>query len=235
MDKKQILIIEDESSIADTIVFALKKEGYETKWVTTGGEALKALDNGIFSLIIIDIGLPDTNGFDLIKIIRTKTSIPAFFLTARSEEIDKVLGLELGADDYITKPFSPRELAARIKAHLRRASADTVTDKNEINKSKNSPEKTFKIDDNKKIVLYCTKKIDLSKNEYKILCLLLSKPGWVFSRDKILDIVWEESGDVFDRTIDAHIKSIRAKLRDVNPDHDPIATHRGFGYSMKEE
>jgi two-component system catabolic regulation response regulator CreB len=232
MDKKRILIIEDESSIADTIVFALKKDGYETMWVTTGGDALKSIDDGDFDLIIIDIGLPDMNGFDLIKIIRTRTSIPAFFLTARSEEIDKVLGLELGADDYITKPFSPRELVARIKAHLRRSPADNNS---ELKDSKNNPEKTFKIDDNKKIILYCSKKLDLSKNEFKILCLLLSKPGWVFSRDKILDIVWEENSDVFDRTIDAHIKSIRAKLKSVNPEHDPIATHRGFGYSIKED
>jgi two-component system, OmpR family, catabolic regulation response regulator CreB len=229
MNKNKILLIEDESSIADTIIFSVKKEGYEIIWVTTGTEGLGILETAAIDLIIIDIGLPDINGFDLIKMIRSKTMTPAVFLTARSEEIDKVLGLELGADDYITKPFSPRELVARIKAHIRRNSS---SDSNAV--KMNELKNIFNIDDNKKIISFFSKKLDLSKNEYKILSLLLSKPGWVFSREKILDIVWEENVDVFDRTIDAHIKSIRSKLKQVNTEIDPIETHRGFGYSIRE-
>jgi two-component system, OmpR family, catabolic regulation response regulator CreB len=229
MDKKKILLVEDESSIADTIIFALNKEGYDTSWVTTGEDSVRSMEKTGFDLVIIDIGLPDMSGFDLIKLIRAKSQVPAFFLTARSEEIDKILGLELGADDYITKPFSPRELAARIKAHLRRVNSDKKGG------DAGCKQRVFQIDDNKKIVVYCTKKLDLSRNEYKILCLLLSKPGWVFSREKILDMVWgSENDDVFDRTIDAHIKSIRAKLKSANSELDPIETHRGFGYSVKE-
>jgi len=228
MIKNKILLIEDESAIADTIIYALSTEGFDPVWVQTGKDSLDILSKDNIDLIIIDIGLPDINGFELLKLIRKESNIPVIFLTARSEELDKVLGLELGADDYITKPFSPRELTARIKANLRRIY-------NNIEQDKNNTNLPFIIDEEKKEVKYFDKKVDLSFFEYKILTLLLSNPGMVYSRDKIIEIIWNNDADIYDRTIDAHIKSIRAKLYNINNTYEPIVTHRGFGYSIKEK
>lgn len=226
MFKKNILVIEDESAIADTITYALSTEGFNPVWVSTGGEALEKINSDNFDLIIIDIGLPDISGFELLKIIRGTSSVPAIFLTARTDEIDKILGLELGADDYITKPFSPRELAARVKANVRR------TGNMEQSTVQSS---SFEIDSNKKKIFFRNSPLDLSFVEFKILSLLLANPGWVYTRDKIIEAAWDHSHDVYDRTVDAHIKSIRSKLKAVDSNADPITTHRGFGYSIKED
>lgn len=227
MDKNKILIIEDESGIADTIIYALKTEGMDPVWVSTGNDALSKLETDVFDLLIIDIGLPDMNGFELLKEIRRISNVPVIFLTARTNELDKVLGLELGADDYVTKPFSPRELTARIKANLRRSSESDflISNNNEI----------FLVDDLKKEIKYYNKKVDLSFYEYKILNLLINSPGRVYSRDKIIELVWDDLTDIYDRTVDAHIKSIRSKLKIIKNDSDPIITHRGFGYSLSED
>ena len=227
IQKKNILIIEDESAIADTIVYPLTTEGFNPIWCPTGQEGLDIIDKEKIDLIIIDIGLPDINGFELLKKIRVKTEIPAIFLTSRTEELDKVLGLELGADDYITKPFSPRELSARVKAHLRR---NDIKD-SKVNNKNNS---IFVIDNEKKEIKYFDKKVDLSFYEFKILRLFLNNPGHVYSRDKIIEKIWDHTTEIYDRTIDAHVKSIRAKLRAINDQIDPIITHRGFGYSIRE-
>jgi two-component system catabolic regulation response regulator CreB len=174
-------------------------------------------------LVILDIGLPDINGFELIKKIRQKVNTPIICLTAHAEEIDRILGLELGADDYVAKPFSPREVTARIKAILRRSSAKS-----------DSAASVFQIDMNKRQIQYFGTKLVLSRYEYDILVLLINRPGWIFSREKIMDHVWLEPDDSFDRTVDAHIKTIRAKLKTVNPEIDPIETHRGIGYALRE-
>lgn len=232
MQKSRVLIIEDEKAIADTITYALSTEGLDPVWAATGNEGLEIYGNEHIDLIIIDIGLPDINGFELIKKIRKNSNIPVIFLTARSEELDKVLGLELGADDYVTKPFSPRELCARVKTNLRRQNIEISTRKTA---QVNDTDAIFTIDENKKQITYYDHKLDLSFVEYKILSLLIRKPGWVYTREMFLEQVWDDSPEVFDRTVDAHIKSIRAKLKAINKQIDPIVTHRGFGYSLRED
>ncbi len=227
MKKKSILIIEDEKGIADIITYPLSSEGLNPIWVTTGEKGLVELEKESIDLIILDVGLPDINGFELLKKVRKKYNIPVIFLTARAEEIDRVLGLELGGDDYVTKPFSPRELVARVKAVLRRQPAEKKV-------KKSTAKNSFKIDKNKRIIFYFKQKLNLSRYEFDILDLLLKRPGWVYTRDMIMDIIWSEPEESFDRTVDAHIKNIRSKLKAVNPDVDPIITNRGVGYSIKE-
>jgi len=222
---KKVLIIEDESSIADTIEYSLKSDGFTTLWKSTGTEGLKAVSEFSPHLLILDIGLPDINGFDLLKELRKFSNVPVLILTARSEEIDRILGLELGADDYVVKPFSPREITARVKAILRRASGsdDGLSDV------------PFDVDKNRRIISFFGSKLSLSRYEYDILSLLIERPGWVFSREQIMDLLWDEPEESFERTVDAHIKGIRAKLRDVRDDVDPIETRRGMGYALKEK
>ncbi len=224
----KILVVEDEPAIADNITYAFRTEGFDVVWCSTGQEAQTILsDNGI-DLIILDVGLPDCNGFDLCKDIRKSSAVPIIFLTARTDEVDRVVGLEIGGDDYVVKPFSPRELAARVKAVLRRAPSTGGAAGAAVVDSR------FVIDRKKLTISYFGKPLDLSRYEYKILEVLIGRPGWVFSRDQLMEMVWEEPGASMDRTVDTHVKTLRAKLRDVKPKLTPIQTHRGVGYSLKE-
>ena len=228
--KKKILLVEDEPSIADNITYALSTDGFEPIWCSTGSEALHKLEEISISLIILDIGLPDINGFDLARTIRSNSDIPIIFLTARSDEIDRVAGLELGADDYIVKPFSPRELTARVRAVLRRTvNSDNVSSGN--GKSQRLP---FEVDENRYAITYYGEPLDLTRYEFRLLHLLISSPGRVYSRDQLMERVWEEPEMSLDRTVDTHIKTIRQKLKNVKPDEEAIITHRGIGYSLKE-
>ena len=226
-ERSRILLIEDEPAIADTVVYALSTEGFETDWCTTGGEALQALQQNPPDLILLDVGLPDTNGFEWFKALRETSKIPVIFLTARSEEIDRVVGLELGADDYISKPFSPRELTARVKAVLRRSGQNndsaTVTP---------AIAEAFAIDDAKFDICYHGHSLDLSRYEYRLLKLLIQNPQRVYSREQLLQLVWDNPEHSLDRTVDSHIKTLRAKLRAISSETDPIKTHRGLGYSL---
>lgn len=227
----KILIVDDEPSIVDNISFALETEGFLTKSCATGSDALAELETQHFRLIILDIGLPDMNGFDLAKQIRSNSQIPIIFLTARSNEIDRVVGLELGGDDYVTKPFSPRELSARVKAVLRRTGTETSP---ELNSSvQNST--AFKIDDEKFQLRYHDKTIELSRTEYRLLRLLVKSPGRVYSREQLMNHAWEHAAFSLERTVDTHIKTIRRKLKAIHPEHDPIVTHRGIGYSFRND
>lgn len=224
---QRILVVEDEPGIADNIVFALNKEGFEALWCSTGGEALTALREDNIHLVVLDIGLPDINGFDLCRDIRRTSAVPVIFLTARSDEIDRVVGLEIGGDDYMVKPFSPRELAARVKAVLRRSPGNG-------NGAAPSPASPFCVDRKRMQISYFGKPLELSRYEFRLLDLLISRPGWVFSRDRLMEQAWEEPGASMDRTVDTHIKTLRQKLDSVKPGIDPIKTHRGMGYSLKE-
>ena len=224
--KHRILIVDDEPAISDNIQFVLESEGLETVRVATGLAATPILDEGTIDLIIIDIGLPDINGLDLLKEIRRTRSTPIILLTARTAEIDRVLGLEIGADDYIAKPFSPRELAARVKAVLRRCQRTTD--------SKSTME-AFAVNTSKRAIAFFGTPLELSKYEYEILRRFIERKGHVFSREQLMNLVWEQPETSLDRTIDAHIKNIRAKLRAVRPDIEPIVTHRGSGYSLRDD
>jgi two-component system catabolic regulation response regulator CreB len=227
----KILIVDDEPSIVDNISFALETEGFSTKSCATGCDALAELETTRFGLIILDIGLPDMNGFDLAKRIRSYSQVPIIFLTARSNEIDRVVGLELGGDDYVTKPFSPRELSARVKAVLRRTGAETTS----VLVSSVRSSTMFQIDEEKFRLTYHNKNIELSRTEYRLLRLLVKSPGRVYSREQLMNHAWEHAAFSLERTVDTHIKTIRQKLKAINPEHDPILTHRGIGYSLRNE
>lgn len=225
--KLRILIVDDEPAITDAIRYVLETNGFETVSLSEGLPVLPLLESEPVDLIILDVGLPDINGFDLCKDIRKKHDTPILFLTARTTEIDRVVGLEIGADDYVVKPFSPRELSARIKAILRRAKANTQ-------ETSHSRADAFQINESKRQIAYFGKPLDLSNYEYRILTTFLRRPGHVYSRSQLMDMAWDVPEASMDRTVDAHVKNLRAKLKAVNPDVEPILTHRGAGYSLKE-
>ncbi len=217
-----ILIVEDEPSIADNIAYALSTDGYCVEHCATAEDGLRVLKEKSIALVILDVGLPDLNGFEAYKKIQEIHNIPVIFLTARSSEVDRVVGLELGADDYVVKPFSPRELTARVRAVLRRSG-----------KLPQQAEGDFEVDELRYQIRYCGKPLALSRYEYRIMKILALSPGRVFTRERLMDLAWEEPEMSLERTVDAHIKSIRAKMREVNADPELIVTHRGVGYSLK--
>jgi two-component system catabolic regulation response regulator CreB len=223
----QILIVEDEAAIADTLVYALQAEGFVTQWTSLGVEALTLLENGTFDLAILDVGLPDISGFDVCKRLRRFSEVPVIFLTARSEEIDRVVGLEIGADDYVVKPFSPREVAARVKAILKRVAPREAP-------AASAPS-TFQIDDAAFRIHYHGQALSLTRHEFRLLRTLLVQPRRVYSREQLLDALGVASEAGYERNIDSHIKSVRAKLRAIAPSEEPIQTHRGLGYSYEPE
>jgi two-component system catabolic regulation response regulator CreB len=226
----KVLLIEDETSIADNIRYALEAEGLQVEWRATLGEGGERINAGGIDLLVLDVGLPDGNGFDFCRELRKTQALPVIFLTARSEEIDRVLGLELGGDDYVVKPFSPRELAARVKSLLRRSAGFAS------GALPAKPAKTpFEIDAERLKIRYFGESLPLSRYEYRLLRVLIERPGRVLSRDQLMDLAWEEPEASLDRTVDAHIKSLRAKLKKVRPEIDPIETHRGSGYALKED
>ena len=227
MNSKKILILEDEPSIAETLVYAISKEGFEPIVCSTIREAITKIENEFITLSLFDIGLPDGSGLELLKNIRKESALPIILLTARNDEVDRVLGLEFGADDYISKPFSPREVVARIKTVLRR----TEPKANENVKSV----KNFNIDEHRQIIFYHDKPLQLSRYEYRMLAALIHRPGWVFEREKLMNICWDVPESSMERTVDTHIKTLRSKLKEILPEYDPIITHRGVGYSLREE
>lgn len=230
-DSPKILVVEDEASIADTLQYALESERFSVVRVTTGSAALAAFEREKFAMVILDIGLPDMSGFDVCRKMRESSQLPILLLTARESEVDVVLGLELGADDYVRKPFSPRELTARVRAHLRRSRGSAVAAPTETQAS------TWQLLDHDKVrqrILCRGVALELTRNEYQLLAVFIAAPGRVFSRDQLLDAAWADPLAAMDRTVDAHVKTVRAKLRAVAPDVDPIITHRGLGYSLDE-
>lgn len=227
---KRILVIEDEPSILDNITYALRTEGFEPVCCSAGKDAIQILKENDISLIILDIGLPDITGFELLNEIRKKSTTPVIIVTARSDEIDRIVGLEIGADDYVVKPFSPRELTARIRAVLRRLSPKENPDA-ELKTANNSP---FQLDDNRYLIRYYGEVLELSRYEFRLLRVLISHPGRVYSREQLMTHISENPEMSLDRSIDSHIKTIRQKLKSIRPDEDQITTHRGIGYSLKE-
>ncbi len=227
-----ILVVDDEPSIAEAVTYALTTEGMRVVVSQTAREARQALASHPIDLVVLDVGLPDDNGFDLCREIRKTSDLPIIFVTARAIEVDRIVGLEMGADDYMAKPFSPRELSARVKAVLRRVkdrpSARATTASLE-------PVKPFAVDERKLSVTFFGQPLELSKYQFRILKVLLDRPGWVFSRSQLMDHAWDAPESSFDRAVDTHIKQIRAKLRVIRPDVDPILTHRGEGYSVRED
>ncbi|WP_417661626.1 two-component system response regulator CreB [Pseudomonas sp.] len=225
-----ILIVEDEVAIADTLIYALQSEGFTTTWLALGQAALEAVQQAEPDLVILDVGLPDMSGFEVCKKLRRWSEVPVIFLTARNAEIDRVVGLEIGADDYVVKPFSPREVAARVKAILKRVAPRDVASSASVLRYH-----SFELDAQRVQVHYFGQLLSLTRHEFKLLNVLLEYPERVFSREQLLDGLGISADAGYERNIDSHIKSLRAKLRQVNASYDPIQTHRGLGYSLRCE
>lgn len=252
---ERILIVEDEPAIAQTLAYALQAEGFATEWVALGAAALQALQLEAappapqptqpppFALAVLDVGLPDMSGFDLCRTIRQHGELPVLFLTARSDEVDRIVGLEIGADDYVSKPFSPREVASRVRAILRRtrkggagaaAQPQQPQDGGAAQPGLQGQARgPFLHDEPGLRIAFHGQWLSLTRYEYRLLALLLARPGRVFSRAVLMEQVWSDAQESLERTVDAHIKTLRAKLRAVQADADPIETHRGLGYSLR--
>ena len=228
----RILLVEDEPSIAEIVEFALASEGFQITWRTLAREAEAELAAIPHDLIVLDIGLPDGSGLELLKRVRRTSEVPVAILSARNAELDRVLGLELGADDYIGKPFSPRELAARVKAILKRT-VRLNSAAEEAATSEPAEGAWFEIDEDRATIRFRGRPLDLTRYEYLILKTLLAQPERVFSRAQLMDRAWPDPVASFERSVDTHIKALRAKLRDIDPKLDPIRTHRGLGYSAR--
>ena len=219
-----VLIIEDEPAIAETLIYAFKEAGIATTHKLLGSDAITQLKQEQVDFVILDVGLPDMTGFDVCKLIRAESNIPILFLTARNHEIDRIVGLEIGADDYVTKPFSPREVVARVKTILRR------TELKHNAKQQNLP---FTVDELANRIQYRGHLLDLTRYEFLLLKTLIQHPQRVFSRNQLMDIVWVNAENTLERTVDAHIKTLRAKLRSIDTQSEAIITHRGMGYSLQ--
>lgn len=225
-----ILIVEDEVAIAQNLCYALATDGFTPIHVSLGQAALDFLqsaEQAKIALVILDVGLPDINGFEVCRRLRQFSQTPVIFLTARGDEIDRIVGLEIGADDYVTKPFSPRELVARVRAVLRRPLLPTA-----LQAATNQIPERFDLRADEARILYYGVSLNLTRYEYLLLKTLIERPNFLFSRAQLMDLVWTNATNTMDRTVDTHIKSLRAKLKAINDNDDPIQTHRGMGYSI---
>lgn len=233
----QILVIEDEAAIADTLLYALRTEGFQVSWQSLAGDGLAHVENEVVDLVILDVGLPDGNGFELCKRIRTISDVPIMFLTARREEVDRIVGLEIGADDYVTKPFSPREIATRVKTILRRTRSTPPRPANAANEAQlgTAEAADFSLDDERKRISFLGQTLELTRYEFFLMRALLGQPERIFSRAQLMDQIWDEPEASYERAVDTHIKSLRAKLRSVDANRNPIRTHRGLGYSLQPD
>lgn len=224
MSAHRILLVEDEPAIADAVQWTLSSEGFEVAWASTWAAARPLLNR--CDLAILDVGLPDKSGFDACRELRRDHDFPVIFLTARGEEIDRVVGLEIGADDYVVKPFSPRELVARVRARLRgrRSEEPSIAE----------TRAEFVVDADRATVSFRGTPLVLTPMEMGILRALLDKPGRVLSRERLLDLACPDGSPSLERTVDTHVRSLRRKLSDAGAG-DPIETRRGLGYAMRPE
>jgi two-component system, OmpR family, catabolic regulation response regulator CreB len=225
-----ILLLEDDPTIAKTVVYAFERAGLKVRHCLLLQDAMQQLEQQLPDLLVLDIGLPDGNGLEACRKIRSNPKqqhVPILILSAQGEEIDRILGLELGADDYVTKPFSPRELVARVNALLRRSSAS-------IKQATQTPHflDALVIDSVGQRASLRGQVLSLTRREYGLLAELMRQPGRICSRESLISAVWGSDSDSTDRTVDTHIKTLRAKLECIEPDREHIETHRGMGYSI---
>ena len=229
----RLLLLEDDPAIARTVAYALERDGLQVTHCLLVQDARQQMQRQPFDLLVLDVGLPDGCGLDLLRdvrhgqaaaALRLRQTTPVLMLSARGEELDRVLGLELGADDYLAKPFSPRELAARVKALLRRAAMPAP--------AAVAPA-PFVDDETGQRILLHNQPLPLTRREYRLLSCLLAGAGRIHARDALLSAAWGDESESTDRTVDTHIKTLRAKLREVDPATDYIVTHRGMGYCLE--
>ena len=220
---QHILIVEDDRTIAESIAFILEQDSFSCQWFDNGTDALDYLENNAVDLMLLDVGLPDMSGFDVLRKVRVKSDLPVVIITARDDESDQVLALEgLGANGYITKPFSPRLVVAHVRAQLRRERTD------------NNPESKFSINQAMQRVMFHNQELTLTPAEFKILSHLIKHPNQVHTREYLMSIIWDRPHGSDIKTINTHIKSIRKRLHEIDEINDYIETHRGIGYSLIE-
>ncbi len=223
----RVLVVDDEPAIRESLAFALKREGFAVLEAASLREARARVDEQA-ELIILDLVLPDGNGLDFLRALRAHSDVPVIVLTSRDDETDRVLGLEMGADDYVLKPFSPREVTARVRAVLRRAA------------SKPAPEETalrsgaLSVDPRTRRATVASSELALSRTEFNLLTVFLGSPGRVFERSQLLEAVWGSDVVVGDRTVDVHIKALRRKIEEAGGDPRALETVRGVGYRLRD-
>ena len=224
MMNKTILVVEDEVKLANILIEYLQKEGFHTKHIETGSKVLPWVKENQPNLILLDLMLPEMNGKNICQEIRTFSSLPIIMITAMVEEIDRLIGLELGADDYICKPFSPKEVIARVRAVLRRSDPDYI---------KHSKSVGFAVNPDQYSITLAGQKLDLTPVEFRLLSMFIEYPNRVYNRDQILNYIFDDGRIVLDRTVDTHIKNLRQKLKAVNPESEYIRSIYGIGYSFE--
>tara|TARA_Y100000746_G_scaffold151332_1_gene129709 strand:- start:1211 stop:1882 length:672 start_codon:yes stop_codon:yes gene_type:complete len=221
---KHVLIVEDEKKLADILIAYLNKEQFRVTHYESGNGVSDWVKNNQPNIILLDLMLPDVNGKDLCKEIRQFSTVPIIMVTAMIDEIDRLIGLELGADDYVCKPFSPKEVVARVKAVLRRSEGDF--NQGEIYDA-------FEVNDETYSIKLHGDRLDLTPVEFRLLKMFIQSPGRVFNRDQILDNIFEDGRIVLDRTVDTHVKNLRHKLKTASPEHDYVRSVYGIGYSFE--
>ncbi len=223
---KRVLIVDDDPHIREVIAFALEKDGMTTSMASDGAEALKMFEQRAPDFVVLDVGMPEMDGLEVCRRIRATSNCPILFLSARDDEIDRILGLEMGGDDYVTKPFSPRELVARVRAISKRASTQPVVEQDSILEFG-----ILKLNSERRTVFVSGTAVELTETEFDILAVLLRRPGIVFDRNAILDQAWGDNIHVSDRTIDSHMRNLRSKLKQAGCP-DAIRTVRGVGFQL---
>jgi two-component system phosphate regulon response regulator PhoB len=226
---KRIAIVEDEAELAALLEYNLRRNGYDTRTFGALGGVLKSLEEFKPDLVVLDVMLPEVDGFEVCRQIRQSAGlgrIPVLFLTARADEVDRVLGLEIGGDDYMTKPFSPRELVARVKAHLRREEMDNEPAVLDIG--------PFRLDRNARRVMHGERELSLTSTEFNLLEFFLMHRGHAYSRDQLLESVWGAQRYVTPRTVDVHVRRLREQIEEQADNPKYLTTVRGFGYRFEE-
>ena len=223
---QHILIVEDDKTIAESIIFILEQDSFSCQWFDNGLDALDYVENNAVDLMLLDVGLPDMSGFDVLRKVRIESDLPVVIISARDDESDQVLALEgLGANGYITKPFSPRLVVAHVRSQLRR------------DRTGKNPKSKFSINQAMQKILFHNQELTLTQTEFKILSHLIKHPNQVHSRDYLMNNIWDKPHGSDEKTINTHIKSIRKRLHEIDELIDPqklIVTHRGIGYSLLE-
>jgi DNA-binding response OmpR family regulator len=223
-----VLVVDDEPAIRESLAFALKREGFDVLEAGSLKEA-RALEDRQSDLIILDLVLPDGSGLDFLRALRSRSDIPVIVLTSRDEETDRVVGLEMGADDYVLKPFSPREVTARVRAVLRRAAGKPAPEETELKAG------TLSADPRTRKASVGQSELALSRTEFNLLMVFLGSPGRVFERSQLLEAVWGSDVTVGDRTVDVHMKALRRKIEEAGGDPRVLETVRGVGYRLRDD